>query len=183
MRIVAGRARGTKLSALEGLETRPTTDRVKEAMFNMLGNHFEELIVLDLFAGSGALGLESASRGAAHVTFVESHKEAKMIIEKNIKACHFEGACDIVNSDVNHFLMTRAKGPYDMILMDPPYFKGCIPEALAIIEKRNLLDSSGLIVCEHDAKESIENEIGGFVRIKYKTYGRVGISFYEWSVK
>lgn len=179
MRIVAGKARGTKLHALEGLDTRPTTDKVKEAIFNMIGARLDELVVLDLFAGSGALGLEAVSRSAVRAVFVESSPEARRIIDTNIRLCHFESVCEIIGSDVVQYLSGKAKGTYDLIFMDPPYFSGLNEKSLELISAKNLLDPDGLIICEHDASESMPVRIGNLTCVKVKQYGRVAVSFYH----
>lgn len=144
MRVVAGTARGRTLVAPPGARTRPTTDRVREAVFNALGSRGAVVgaRVVDLFAGSGALGVEALSRGAAHVTFVDRDRAARQAIHRNLEACSVADRADVVSTSVERWLATAAGGePYDLAFCDPPYaFDGwvellaALPAALAVAE-------------------------------------------------
>ncbi len=131
MRIIGGRWRGRRLRPLRGRGVRPTTDRVREAWMSAMGGSFEGLTVLDLFAGSGALGLETLSRGAAHVTFVERARSARSVLEANIETLGAGEACTVVADDVFRFLARLAE-PVDLALADPPYAG---PEAQRLVER------------------------------------------------
>lgn len=155
MRIISGNARGTKLYTLEGLNTRPTLDRVKESLFNIMQNKIKNAEVLDLFAGSGAIGLECVSRGAKKVFFCEKDKKALEVIKKNIQKMRVEEKVEIAFMDYKKFLDT-SENKYDFIYIDPPYDTDFIKISLEEISKNQLLKDEGLIVAETDNEEKIE---------------------------
>lgn len=177
MRVIAGSARGVKLETLEGLETRPTTDRVKEAVFSMLHHKIMGSTCLDLFSGSGALGIELLSRGAQQVTFIESNPLLKDIIHKNLEKARLLTGADIVFLDVYRALNSFEGRQFDIILMDPPYRKGHVANCLEHISKLDLLNHKGVLVVEHDA---IDDEIVKypeyFESLKSKKYGKIGVT-------
>ncbi len=149
MRIITGRARGIKLETLEGDMTRPTSERAKMAIFSSLQFELEGRRVLDLFAGSGQMGLEAVSRGAAHAVLVDQSKDAVRIIRKNAEKTRLEGDCTVVCSDFAEFLRQRkGKDPFDLVFIDPPYgMKACRAAVEAILENR-LLKPRGILVLE-----------------------------------
>lgn len=177
MRIISGLRRGMKLSSLDGLDTRPTTDRVKENVFNIISFALPCENVLDLFAGSGALGIEAISRGSSRCTFVESNKNAIKIIKQNIESASFSDKCDILMSDAVSFLKS-CSDTFDLILLDPPYNKGFLKPVLDIIYERNLLSDDGIIVVETERDgESIDG-------VKYNirksvAYGKTAITILQ----
>lgn len=149
MRIITGTARGAKLETLEGDATRPTAERVKEALFSMLQFELEGRVVLDLFGGSGQLGLEALSRGAASATFIDSSREASDIIMQNARVCKLFDKCRISSMDSLAYLGSAAgRQSFDIIFLDPPYASGLLPECLGLIDKGGLLARGGVIVCE-----------------------------------
>ncbi len=149
MRIITGKARGTKLFALEGEATRPTSERAKEAIFSMINFDLEGREVLDLFAGSGQLGLEAASRDAKHVTMVDNSKAAVEIINRNVEKTKLGEFCTVIRSDYNDFLRgRRTKVQYDIVLLDPPYAQKLVPSALEGLLNGGLLKPTTIIVCE-----------------------------------
>lgn len=151
MRIITGSARGTNLSALEGEVTRPTADRVKEALFSMIQFDIEGRAVLDLFAGSGQLGLEALSRGAARATFIDQSRDAVNIIMENAKKTHLFEKCRISAADYTSFLRGAAgREKYDIIFLDPPYNTGLLPAALKGIADADLCAPGAYLVCESD---------------------------------
>lgn len=158
MRIIGGLSRGTKLFTLEGLDTRPTLDRVRESLFNILQNDIRDAIVLDLFAGSGAIGLESISRGAQKAVLCDKNKKAIDIIKKNVEKLRVEDKVKIAYTDYENFLNT-SNDKFDFIYIDPPYKTKFISNSIKIINNRNLLSDNGIIVAETDEEERIENEI------------------------
>ncbi len=149
MRIITGRARGIRLETLEGEMTRPTTERAKEAIFSRLQFEIEGRWVLDLFAGSGQMGLEAVSRGAVHATLVDQSKEAVRVIQKNAERTRLAEDCTVVCADFADFLRgRRGKDPYDLVFIDPPYpMNACRAAVEAILENR-LLKSHGILVLE-----------------------------------
>lgn len=158
MRIIGGLSRGTKLYTLDGLDTRPTLDRVREALFNILQNNIRDAIVLDLFAGSGAIGLESISRGAQKAVLCDKNKKAIDIIKKNVEKLRVEDKVKIAFTDYENFLNT-SKEKFDFIYIDPPYKTNFISDSIKIINNRNLLSDNGIIVAETDEEERVKNEI------------------------
>ncbi len=173
MRIIAGIRKGLKLKAPEGLDTRPTTDRVKESVFNIVQTHFPCESALDLFAGSGALGIEAISRRCTHCTFVEFDKTAAGLVRHNIGLAGFEESAKIVLSDYLAFL-DSCKGQFDIIFMDPPYNKGYIAPALDKISKRGLI-GEGIIVIETE-KDGETAEHPDFKVVRQAIYGKTVIT-------
>ncbi len=151
MRIITGKARGVRLTTLEGNDTRPTSERTKEAVFSMLQFEIAGASVLDLFAGSGQMGLEAASRGASSVHFVERGREAQKIVEANIKKSRLDGVCRLFCEDAALFLGRRAQGEaYDIVFLDPPYKSKLIDESLTLLFDGGLIKDTSYIVCESD---------------------------------
>ena len=149
MRIITGRARGTKLNTLEGHNTRPTAERTKEAVFSMIQFDIADANVLDLFAGSGQMGLEAISRGAACATLVDNEKSAIAVINQNVKKTHFENECVVVQSDFESYLKRVAeREKYDMVFLDPPYASDFLIRALKCLIRYNLLSENATVVCE-----------------------------------
>ena len=179
MRIISGKARGTKLYTLEGLETRPTLDRVKEAMFNIINDKISDSIVLDLFAGSGAIGLEFASRGAKKVFLCDNSKDAIGIIKKNIEKTHTENIVATYNCDYKTALKKLKNEKIDIIYIDPPYKTDYIKRAIETILQLNCIDKNTLIICETDELKRIIEEIENLDIniVDQRKYGRVNLIF------
>lgn len=175
MRIISGQFKGRKLKTLEGINTRPTADRVKESLFNILGNKTYDAKILDLFAGSGALGLEALSRGASYCVFVDSSKDAINIIKENIKLCKQEDNSKIINKDYVEVLKLL-NDKFDIIFVDPPYSKGI--ELVVLENIKEILSEDGIIVVETDKSDILDDEINGLVKYDTRKYGRTIISFY-----
>ncbi len=149
MRIITGRARGIQLTTPEGERTRPTSERAKEAIFSRLQFDIAERRVLDLFAGSGQMGLEALSRGAAHATLVDQSKEAVAVIRQNAERTHLSEDCTIVCADFAEFLRQRkGKEPYDIVFIDPPYAMNACRAAVEAILEARLLKPYGILVLE-----------------------------------
>ncbi len=177
MRIISGRARGTKLYTLEGENTRPTLDRVKESLFNIIQNKIEYANFLDLFSGSGAIGLEALSRGAKKTIFCDSSKQAIEIINKNIKKTHLEDNSKVYNLDYKKALK-EIKEKQDIIYIDPPYKTDFAIQAINEIIKLNIIDENSIIIVETDDKEIIENIEKLEIEIQDKRkYGRAYLIF------
>ena len=151
MRVITGTARGTNLASVPGDGTRPTADRVKEAVFSMLQFDIEGRDVLDLFAGSGQLAIEALSRGAERATLVDMSREATDVIAANAKKTHLLGRCRILNTSFSSFLRGAAgRETYDIIFLDPPYDSNMLPKALRAIDEGGILAAGGTVVCETD---------------------------------
>ena len=158
MRIITGRARGTKLFTLEGEATRPTSDRVKEAVFSMIQFCVEGREVLDLFGGSGQMALEAVSRGAAHATVCDSLDAACRIIEKNIEKTHSENDVTLIRTDYAEALRRlRGRAKFDLVFLDPPYNKGLVASALKLLADYELTKPTTLIVCESGGEDILAN--------------------------
>lgn len=175
MRIITGSARGKKLLALEGLETRPTADRVKEALFNILQFRIEGRRFLDLFSGSGQIGLEALSRGAKEAVFVEKSKKAIGIVQRNVENTGFQAKAELVCADAEMYLRGTLK-QFDVAFLDPPYQQGLLePALLAVSEK---MTAAGIIICEHSAREALPEKAGEFIKMKTYRYGKILLSAY-----
>ena len=159
MRIISGRARGTKLYTLEGDSTRPTLDRVKESIFNIIQSDIKDSIFLDLFAGSGAIGLEAASRGAKKAILCDKSKEAMQIIKKNILKTHLENVVEIYLLDFRALLNDKLNEKLDIVYIDPPYKSDFAIQAVNIILENNLITKDSLILIETDRKEEVEEKL------------------------
>lgn len=179
MRIISGTARGTKLYTLEGLNTRPTLDRVRESLFNIIQNEVKESIFLDLFSGSGAVGLEAASRGAKEVIICDKSKEAVQIINKNIEKTHLKDKIKLYNTDFISLLKNKITEKLDIIYIDPPYDSDFIFLSLKEILERKLIDENSLVIVETDQKGRILKQIEN-LKIEItdeRKYGRANIIF------
>ena len=162
MRIISGSARGTRLVTLEGDNTRPTLERVKEALFSMIHFEIAGARVLDLFAGSGQLALEALSRGAADADAVDSSNEANRIIRQNVEKTHMAQKCRIWKMTSDAFLRANSgRRKYDLVFLDPPYAKGLIPDALAALHKGGMLADGAVVVCELSASDNEADLMAG----------------------
>lgn len=182
MRVIAGELRGRKLKAVPGKETRPTSDKVKEAAFQIMGPFFEGGTCLDLFAGSGSLGIEAISRGIEYVVFIEKQGKAIHTINENIEALGIEKQVEVSRMDAFRALRVVAKNKacFDIILIDPPYETVNFNTLLQEIMDRDLLKSNGIIFCEHDIKEDLPLTCAGLEVMKQVDYGgTTGITIYE----
>lgn len=178
MRIISGIARGTKLYTLDGNNTRPTLDRIKEPLFSIIQNNIKDAIALDLFSGSGALGLEALSRGAKKAILCDKSYEAMDVIKRNIDKTHFEEKTEVFYGDYKKCL-DKLNEKIDLIFIDPPYKLNIAVKAVDIILKKDLLAKDGIIVLETDDEQ---REIGQLeslnINIKdIRTYGRVKLIF------
>lgn len=180
MRIISGTARGTKLYTLDGITTRPTLDRVKEPLFSIIQTHINsESCVLDLFAGSGALGLESLSRGAKKAYLCDKSYEAIEIIKKNVEKTHLQEKSIIINKDFKKCLELLEGNKFDLIFIDPPYKLDIAVKAVEKIIELKLLADDGIIIIETDdeKRELKELENVNVIVNDLRTYGRVNLLF------
>ena len=173
MRIITGSARGTNLLTPEGLDTRPTPSKVKEALFSSIQFDIEGRSVLDLFAGSGGLGLEALSRGAVRATFVDNSAEAISVITKNAQKTHLYEKSNIIRSDYASYLRSSSGG-FGLIFLDPPYASGFLNDALKLIADRKLAIINSITVCE--TENDIDDLPDYFTVIKKLSYGRIKIT-------
>ncbi|MEE1009663.1 MAG: 16S rRNA (guanine(966)-N(2))-methyltransferase RsmD [Agathobacter sp.] len=172
MRIIAGSARSLPLKTIEGLETRPTTDKIKETLFNMLQMNVPGCYFLDLFAGSGQIGLEALSRGAQYAVFVENARKAVSCIEDNVNFTKFDKVSKIMNSDASSAVnMLSGKYKFDIIFMDPPYNKGLEKDVLYKISKSEILKDDSIIIVEASLETDFDY-LGdyGLEAYKFKKY-------------
>ena len=154
MRIISGQARGRRLKELQGMDTRPTTDKVKEGLFNIIQFELEGRRVLDLFGGTGQLGLEALSRGSESCVFVEQRRDAQNLIRENIKTCGFEDRSRVVAGDALAYL-TSCREKYDVIFLDPPYQTDLLEKSMELITKFDILREHGIMVCESAAEKTL----------------------------
>ncbi|MBQ9016031.1 MAG: 16S rRNA (guanine(966)-N(2))-methyltransferase RsmD [Firmicutes bacterium] len=178
MRVISGIYKGRKLESPENYDIRPTTDKAKEALFSILYNELPGARVLDVFAGTGALGIEALSRGAAECIFVDGSRQAVALTKRNLAHCGAQENARVLAGDYRKVL-SGLSGAFDIILMDPPYNKGLLADAMEIISQRGLLAEEGVIVCEHRKEEELPERIGGFTREKERRYGIVKLSIYR----
>lgn len=176
MKVITGSLRGRRLDTLGGEEiTRPTSQITKEALFSAIQFELEDKKVLDLFAGSGQLGIEAISRGARHCTFVESNKQAYAVVEQNIKKCKIEDKCTLVFSQASSFLMN--KNNFDIVFADPPYHKGLIEECLPRLV--GMMNDGGVIICESARDEELPENVDGWCVDRVRNYGKTKLSYYR----
>lgn len=179
MRIISGTARGTKLYTLEGQTTRPTLDRVKESLFNIIQNKIPNSVFLDLFSGSGAIGLEAASRGARKVILCDKSKEAIKIINKNIEKTHLIEKIEIYNLDYEVLLKTKIKENLDIVYIDPPYDSDFAIKSIEYIIDKKLINEESKIIIETDDEERLLKKLKNIeIEITDKRkYGRAVLIF------
>jgi 16S rRNA (guanine(966)-N(2))-methyltransferase RsmD len=178
MRVITGSARGRRLKTLEGESVRPTTDKVKESIFNIIQFDVEGSRVLDMFAGCGQLGIEALSRGAKSAVFVDSARASMAVVEENLEATGFRSASKTVLGDSLSYL-DRTSEIFDIALLDPPYKAGLMEDAIERV--RLHMADGGIIVCETAAEEVLPEVIDGFTSKRYK-YGKIALTVYRKGV-
>ncbi|MDR7076403.1 16S rRNA (guanine(966)-N(2))-methyltransferase RsmD [Neobacillus niacini] len=181
MRVVSGVCKGRALKAVPGNTTRPTTDKVKEALFNMIGPYFDGGAGLDLFAGSGGLGLEALSRGLDKVIFVDRDVKAIQTIHENIQACKMEQKAEVYRNDADRALKALIKREicFDYIFLDPPYKKQQLISLMQKISENRLLNNDGYVICEHGHDVELPETAGEFSQYKHEKYGIIAITIYS----
>ena len=178
MRVITGKARGVNLKTPEGMQTRPTADRVKEALFSVINFDIPGARVLDLFGGTGQLGIEALSRGAETATFVDAREESCRLIRENLKRTKLEGQGRVIRSDYLEYL-NRCKEQYDIILLDPPYAEVFLENALKRITEIDILHSNGIIVTERPLGKELSWEFDGYTRSRDYKYGKTLLTIYR----
>ena len=181
MRVITGKARGVVLKTPEGMATRPTADRVKEALFNIIQFEIPAARVLDLFGGTGQLGIEALSRDAKFAVFVDEREDACRLIRENLKRTKMEQFARVIRSDYMAYLRT-CKDKFDIILLDPPYAEVFLENSLKMITEIDILQSGGIIVAERPVGKELPWDFPGFERSKDYKYGKTLITIYKKSV-
>ena len=178
MRVITGKARGTVLKTPDGLQTRPTTDRVKEALFSIIQFDLPGTRVLDLFGGTGQLGIEAISRGAKSAVFVDAEEKACRLIRENLRRARMEAEGRVLRSDYLSYL-NGCKETFDIILLDPPYAEVFLENALKKISEIDILQSGGIIVTERPLGKDLPWDFSGYVRSKDYKYGKTLLTLYR----
>ncbi|MCL2227972.1 MAG: 16S rRNA (guanine(966)-N(2))-methyltransferase RsmD [Oscillospiraceae bacterium] len=177
MRVISGTARGRKLKEPDGADIRPTSDMVKESVFNIVQFDVEGRRVLDLFAGTGQLGIEALSRGAASVVFVDSRPGAIKLVWENLNLCGFADSAQVLSHDALRFL--KGEGRFDLVFVDPPYGSGLVEETLAKLIEFDKLNTNGIIICEMKADSVAPGVLPPYFLHREYRYGSVKIVRYE----
>ena len=178
MRVISGKARGVNLKTPEGILTRPTIDRVKEALFSIINFDIPASNVLDLFGGTGQLGIEALSRGAKSAVFVDQREDACKLIKENLKRTKLEQDAKVVRMDYLDYLK-RCKEKFDIIFLDPPYAEVFLENALKCITEIDILQSGGIIVAERPLGKDLPWDFEGYTRSKDYKYGKVLLTIYR----
>lgn len=179
MRIITGKYRGRRLETPKNDKVRPTSDKVKEAIFSILFDEFYDGVVCDLFAGTGNLGIEALSRGAKRCYFADSSKDSISLVRQNLNACKIKDEAVVLAGDYISAL-NRIREKLTVIFLDPPYEAGFMLPAMQEIEKLELLEKEGTIVAEHSIFEELPDCLGKYEKIKEKRYGKIAISIYKY---
>ncbi|UCE18239.1 MAG: 16S rRNA (guanine(966)-N(2))-methyltransferase RsmD [Gemmatimonadota bacterium] len=181
MRVITGKAKGLRLKTLKGSNKRPTTDRVKESIFSVIGEKVYEADVLDLFAGTGNLGIEALSRGARTALFIDNDHRATRIIEENLELTRFRSKSEIWTSDVFTALLRlrTVSRAFDVIFADPPYEKGFGTKTLVLLEENGLLNTGGICILEHPIREEIRIASNRMKLMTHKLYGQTAVHFFQ----
>ncbi|MBO1307031.1 16S rRNA (guanine(966)-N(2))-methyltransferase RsmD [Enterococcus sp. 669A] len=185
MRVVAGEFGGRKLKTLPGKTTRPTTDKVKGAMFNMIGPYFSGGNVLDLFAGSGSLAIEAVSRGMEQAFLVEKNFRAMSVIKENVAMTKQEDSFHLMQMSANMAIqqLSEQKVLFDLILLDPPYAEQEIAKQLKALVREELVAPDAIVICETDKTVELPETIDQFVQRKRQVYGLSAVTIYDWEAE
>lgn len=182
MRVIAGELKGRKLEAVPGTETRPTTDKIKEAVFQIMGPFFAGGTCLDLFAGSGSLGIEAISRGMERAVFVDRSPKAVHIIKNNLRNLNIAEQAEVYRTDAFRAIQAAAKRglQFDLVLLDPPYKKADYGKLIEQMFKSSLIRKEAMIYCEHDPSDHMPDEMQGLEMIKRTDYSKtIGVTIYR----
>jgi 16S rRNA (guanine(966)-N(2))-methyltransferase RsmD len=178
MRVITGKARGVTLKTPQGNHTRPTADRVKEALFSIIQFDIPGAHVLDLFAGTGQLGIEAVSRGAADAVFVDEREDACLLVKENLKRTKLTEQAKVVRGDYLSYLK-NCRERFDIIFLDPPYAEVFLEKSLKIIEEIDILESGGIIIAEHPLGKDLLCDLTGFSRSRDYKYGNTLLTVYR----
>ena len=182
VRVIAGEAKGRTLKAVPGMNTRPTTDKVKEAIFSMIGPYFDGGMALDLFAGTGGLGIEAWSRGVEHTVFIDREKISIDIIRQNVQTANMGSAAEIYRNDAERALKALAKRgqKFRLVFLDPPYKMITMDSLMAQLAANQMLEPEAIIVVEHDAAHRYPEQLEHFDQLKHAKYGDTAVSIYQY---
>ena len=178
MRVITGTARGRRLKELPGRETRPTTDKVKESIFNIIQFDIEGRNTLDLFAGTGQLGIEALSRGAARCTFVDARREAAALVRENLAHCGLADRARVVQGDALAFL-TGCREKFGLVFLDPHYASGLLEQSLELLAEIDIVAGNGIIVCESGAEASLPELSDPYEKGREYRYGKIKLTLYH----
>lgn len=179
MRVISGQAKGRKLKAPKGSATRPTSDRVKEAIFSVLSPKIMESNILDVFAGTGGLGIEALSRGANHAVFIEKNREAWLTVRDNLAVTGFDTRSEVFFGDFSSIL-PQMQERFDLIFLDPPYNKDLIGSAVSLIISLQLLKEQGVIIIETNSKQQEVPASEEIILVKESVYGDTAVLYYQY---
>jgi 16S rRNA (guanine966-N2)-methyltransferase len=184
LRIIAGEFKGKKLTSVRGKTIRPTADRTRESMFNILSHRVPEAIVLDLFAGTGALGIEALSRGAESAVFVDNSRESLSVIRRNVESCALDDRASIIkwNIEKNLNCLKAVKTGFDLVFIDPPYHRNLLKPTLFNIDQSNSLKNGSCIVVEHASLEPVPTDLLAFELTDQRRYGKTLVSFLNYVI-
>jgi len=185
MRVTGGRVRGRNLAILKGLDIRPSSDLVRQAIFNLIGHDISGLLVLDLFAGTGVLGIEALSRGALRALFIDKSEQAVKIIKKNLRLCGYESSGSVIKKDLGKGLPRGAfylNRKFDLVFIDPPYGKALIPPLLKELSENDVLKPSAIVVSKSSNRDKLHATYGDLAMVNSKYYGQTNISIYHYEV-
>lgn len=179
MRIIGGNLKKKKLNSISGLKIRPTADRLRESIFNIISVRIKDAVVLDLFAGTGAMGIEALSRGAKLSVFIDHYRTALSVIERNIRACSLKKSAKIIRWDIikNLNCIKSADFSFDLVFIDPPYARNLVKQTLLNLQRSRCLDKKALIIVEHSILEPVPEHILTFKRTYQKKYGKTMVSY------
>ncbi|WP_442600990.1 16S rRNA (guanine(966)-N(2))-methyltransferase RsmD [Paenibacillus sp. KN14-4R] len=182
MRVISGKARGRSLKAVPGMGTRPTTDKVKEAIFSMIGPYFDGGTALDLFAGTGGLGIEALSRGVDKAIFIDMDKKSVDTVVHNLDVTRLREQAEIYRNDANRAIKLLAKRgmKFDIVFLDPPYRLKIIEELMIALEEGQLLAEDAIIVVETDSEDELPMHIGNCVSNRRSDYGEIAVTIYNY---
>jgi len=181
LRVISGSAKGHRLKTLKGMATRPTSGMVKEALFNIISSRVAGSHVLDLFAGSGGLGIEALSRGAVRAVFIDLSPVCCRIIRENLAHTRLAGKAEVYAMDYSDAIlkMCRERRKFDIIMMDPPYRKNFVQEALKLLTNNDIMMDDGMIIAEHGASDDVPDACDRFRAVDRRTYGDTMITIYK----
>lgn len=182
MRIISGSRRGKKLYAFDGRKIRPTTDRMREAIFNILSSRVKDATVLDLYAGTGTFGLEAVSRGARSAIFIDNHPDAIHLLKKNISACDMIEETRVVKWDIAHDLncLKGILSGFELVFLDPPYDRNLVHPTLLHLHESGALQPAAHIVIEHGLDDPLPHDLDCFTRVDQRKYGKSLVSFFDY---
>jgi len=184
LRIIGGALKGKRLYSVHDMSIRPTADRLRESIFNILSQRVLDAVVLDLFAGTGALGIEALSRGAESAVFVDNRKEALSVLRRNIDSCMLDQKANIVKWNIKQNLncIRSKKQHFDLIFLDPPYDKNLIKPTLSNLDESHSLKNEACIVVEHSLFEPIPTDLFAFDLLDQRKYGKTLVSFLNYMI-